>query len=1040
MRHKLLFIICLLLAACEGLSAQQTTFMIAGTVYDGTGATLPGATIYLKNKISVGTITDNEGRFSIKVTRADVIVFSFVGYEKIEYVALEEKKDLQIHFNEVTTQLEEVVASAFGTTQRKVSSLAAVTSVDVKELQTPVSSVSNLIGGRVAGVISTLTSGEPGKNISEFWVRGIGTFGANSSALVLIDGLEGDINSLDPADIESFSVLKDASATAVYGVRGANGVVLVTTKRGSVDKLNITARVNYTLSNLNRIPEYLGAYEYANLVNEAVEVRGEKPRYDRVMLEIIKNGVDKDIFPDVNWQDETLNLSALRRSFYVSARGGAQVAKYFLSLGGSKEEAAYKYDRKSLYSSNVGYSTYTSRANIDLELSPSTSLYFGTDAFLSVNDQPGVASTDYIWQAQSQINPLTLPTVYSNGQYPAVGSGAMTSPYVMINQMGKRSDQKFTGKFTLALNQDLSMLLKGLKMRVQGSYDIYSWFNEDRSIQPALYQAVGRDNYGQLVTILRVPSKPATYTRSVNQYRKYHLEGTLNYETLLHDNHRFSALVYYYMSDQKNALESTTNLNSIPVRYQGISSRLTYGFKDTYMVDFNFGYTGSENFQPGRQFGFFPSIALGWVPTVYDWVKETMPWMDFFKLRGSYGTVGNDRLTSRRFPYLTLVNLSTASTWGATPVEGVTETTIGADNLEWEKAVKADIGIEGRFLKERLSIVVDFFRDRRDGIFQQRVQVPIYVGLVSMPFGNIGKMTSYGTDGNVSFMQELNKEVSFTLRGNFTYSRNNVRNWEEANPKYPYQEISGYPYGVIRGYISDGLFKDQHDINTSALQTFGTVQPGDIKYRDINGDGRIDNDDRVPLSYSTYPLMMYGFGGELRFKVITLGILFKGTGKTDYFHVGKSVSQSGSTNANGMGYVPFHGENSGNVLTIVNDPKNRWIPLDYALEHGIDPSLAENPNALFPRLQYGYNANNSQLSDFWKGDARYLRLQEITLNYNLKNNALHKLGMQSIDFQLVGTNLYVWDNVKLFDPEQAQYNGRVYPIPSTFGIQIYVNL
>jgi TonB-linked SusC/RagA family outer membrane protein len=1040
MKHKLLFIICLLLAVCGGLSAQQKAFTIAGTVYDGTGAALPGATVYLKNKISVGTTTDNEGKFSIKVTRADVIVFSFIGYEKVEYVALEEKKDLQIRFTEAATQLEEVVASAFGTTQRKISSLAAVTSIDVKELQTPVASVSNLIGGRVAGVISTLTSGEPGKNISEFWVRGIGTFGANSSALVLIDGLEGDINSLDPADIESFSILKDASATAVYGVRGANGVVLVTTKRGSADKLNITARVNYTLSHLNRVPDYLRAYDYAQLVNEAVEVRGEKPHYDRVMLDIIRNGLDKDIFPDVNWQDKVLNSNALRQSYYVSARGGAQVAKYFLSLGGSKEDAAYKYDRNSPYSSNVGYNTYTYRANIDLELSPSTTLYFGTDGFLSVNDQPGVASTDYIWQAQSQINPLTLPTVYSNGQYPAVGSGAMTSPYVMINQMGKRSDQKFTGKFTLALNQDLSMLFKGLRMRVQGSYDIYSWFSENRSIQPALYQAVGRDNNGHLVTVLRVPSSPASYTKGTDQYRKYHFEGTLNYETQVNDDHRFSALLYYYMSDQKKASDGTTNLNSIPVRYQGLSSRLTYGFRDTYMIDFNFGYTGSENFQPGRQFGFFPSIALGWVPTGYDWVKETMPWIDFFKIRGSYGTVGNDRLTSRRFPYLTLVNVSTASVWGATAVEGVGESIIGADNLEWEKAVKADIGIEGRFLKNRLSFVVDFFRDRRDGIFQQRVQVPVYVGLVSMPFGNVGKMTSFGSDGNVSYTHDINKDISFTLRGNYTYSRNNVRRWEEANPRYPYQEITGYPYGVIRGYISDGLFKDRHDINTSATQTFGTVRPGDIKYRDMNGDGRIDSDDRVPLSYSTYPLLMYGFGGEFRYKAFTVGILFKGTGKTDYFHVGQSVTQNNVTYVNGMGYVPFHGENSGNVLTIVNDPNNRWIPLDYALEHGIDPSLAENPNARFPRLQYGYNANNSQLSDFWQGDARYLRLQEITLNYNLKSSVLQKLRVQSIDFQLVGTNLYVWDKVKLFDPEQAQYNGRVYPIPSTYAIQIYVNL
>ncbi len=1033
MKYRLLIFISLLLAITIDLSAQQETFIIKGTVMDEAGAALPGVTVYLKNKISVGTTTDNDGKFSIRAMKADIIVFSFVGYERIEYIAMEEKDDLKIQFTEGAIQLEEVVASAFGTTQRKISSLAAVTSIDVKELQVPVASVSNLIGGRLAGVISTLESGEPGKNISEFWVRGIGTFGANSSALVLIDGLEGDINSLDPADIESFSVLKDASATAVYGVRGANGVVLVTTKRGSVDKLNITARVNYTLSRLNRTPEYLQAYDYAKLVNEAVEVRGERPRYDRVMLDIIKHGLDKDIYPDVNWQDEVLNNSSWRQSYYVSARGGAQVAKYFLSLGASKEDGAYKYDINSPYSSNVGYSTYTYRVNIDLELSPSTTLYFGTDGFLAINNRPGVASTDYIWHAQSQINPLRLPTVYSNGQYPAVGSdGDMTSPYVMINQMGKRSNQKFTGKFTMSLNQDLSKLLKGLKMRIQGAYDIHSFFNENRTIQPALYQAVGRDNNGQLVTGLRVPSKPASYSRGTDQFRKYHLEGTLNYEALLADDHRFSSLVYYYMSDQKTANESTTNINAIPIRYQGLSSRLAYSFRDTYMIDFNFGYTGSENFQPGRQFGFFPSIAVGWVPTGYDWVKKNIPWINFLKIRGSYGTVGNDRLTSRRFPYLTLVNLTSASVWGATPVEGVGESIIGADNLLWEKAEKADLGIEGQFLNNKLSFVVDFFRDRRNGIFQQRVQVPLYVGLVSMPYGNVGKMTSVGSDGNASYQYDITKNSSFTIRGNYTYSRNNVRNWEEANPKYPYQERSGYPYGVIRGYISDGLFKDFHDINTSAIQTFGTVLPGDIKYRDVNGDGRIDSDDRVPLSFSTYPLLMYGFGGEFRYKNFSIGVLFKGTGKTDYFHVGQSN--------NGMGYVPFHGENLGNVLTIVKDPKNRWIPLDYALENGIDPSLAENPDARFPRLQYGYNANNSQLSDFWKGDARYLRLQEVMLNYNLKNKWLQKMKLQSIDIQLVGANLYIWDKVKLFDPEQARHNGRVYPIPSTYAIQLYINM
>jgi len=1022
----------ILLSVCLALSAQSTKiFNIQGVVYDEAGTPMPGVTIYLRDKISVGTTSDNAGKFSIKASRGDMIIFSFIGYKKVEFLVTEEKKDLKINITEAEQELDEVQVVGLGS-QRKISTVASVTSIDVKELQQPAASVANLLGGRAAGVISMQTSGEPGKNISEFWVRGIGTFGANASALVLIDGLEGNINSIDPADIESFSILKDASATAVYGVRGANGVVLITTKRGEAGRLSITGRINSTLSHLKRVPSYLRAYDYANLANEAREVRGESPIFSDVELDIIHDGLDPDLYPDVSWQDEVLRNNSFKQSYYVSAKGGAQVARYFLSLEGSKETAAYKTDKSSPYSNNVGYSTYSYRANIDLELSPSTNLYFGTNGFLSVQNSPGVASTNYIWWAQSSLNPLLLPVKYSNGQLPAAENAAYrVSPVVMINNMGRRTNQKYNGKFTLELKQDLSKLIDGLKFRIQGAYDLNSYFSESRLVQPALYQAVGRTQQGDLITIERVQAGTVSYGKSVNQYRKYHMESTVNYDKVFGGEHSVSGLLYYYMSDEKRASDGYNNLSAIPIRYQGLSSRFTYGFRDTYMIDFNFGYTGSENFQPGRQFGFFPSIALGWVPTGYQYVKDSMPWLSFFKIRGSYGSVGNDRISSRRFPYLTLVNTSYVSPWGSAGVEGVSESTVGADNLDWEKAVKADLGIEGRLFDDKVVFVLDIFNDQRNRIFMQRVQVPDYAGLVSLPYGNVGKMKSYGADGSASYTYTLSKETSFTLRGNFTFSKNNVQNWEEANPKYPYQEVSGYPHGTIRGYHAVGLFKDKDDVEYSPAQ-FGTVMPGDIKYRDVNGDGKIDSDDKTPLTYSNYPLLMYGFGGEFRYKSFTLGVLFKGTGKTDFFHVGY--------NGNGTGYVPFFSGVYGNVLTIANDPKNRWIPKDYAIKHGIDLSLAENPKALFPRLNYGYNENNSQLSDFWKGDARYLRLQEVTINYNLKSSLLRKLHVTSIDLQLVGNNLYVWDNVKIFDPEQASSNGEVYPIPSTYTFQMYINL
>ncbi|WP_418892939.1 SusC/RagA family TonB-linked outer membrane protein [Limibacterium fermenti] len=1039
---KRILLVSTILSLCFLLQAQEkSNFVMEGIVYDDTKQALPGVSVYIRDKISVGTITDVNGKFSIRASRGDMIVFTFVGYEKVEYLVTEEKKDLAITFTETAQELEEVVVMGLGT-QRKISTVAAVSSINVKELQTPAASVANLLGGRVAGVISMQTSGEPGKNIAEFWVRGIGTFGANASALVLIDGLEGNINSIDPADIESFSVLKDASATAVYGVRGANGVVLVTTKRGQAGKLNITARANFSVSNLRRVPQYLRAYDYAKLANEARMVRGDSPVYTDVELDIIEDGSDADLYPDVNWQDEVLRDNSFKQTYYVSARGGAQAARYFLSLGISNETAAYKYDKNSVYAANTGYNTYNYRANIDLNLSPSTTLYFGTDGFLSVQNNPGVASTDYIWQAQANLNPLLLPVKYSNGQLPAQGTGgSYRSPIVMINQMGRRTNQEYRGKFTLAADQNLSMLLKGLKLKVQGAYDLTSWFYEGRYIQPSLYQAVGRDQQGKLVTIERVKEGGVSYGRSTDQYRKYHFESTLNYENVFAEDHRVSGLLYYYISDQKKASEGTNNLSAIPIRYQGVSSRLTYGFRDTYMIDFNFGYTGSENFQPGKQYGFFPSVALGWVPTNYTFMRDRLPWISFLKFRGSYGSVGNDRITSRRFPYLTMVNRGYAYPWGmSAAVERINETIIGADNLQWEKALKANIGIEANFFNDKAQLVFDVFNDQRNGIFMERVQIPDYVGLITKPFGNVGKMKSYGADGNVSFTQDFGKDMSFTVRGNFTYSKNDVQNWEEANPKYPYQEASGYPHGVIRGYQSVGLYKDWDDVRNSPAQ-FGTVMPGDIKYRDVNGDGKIDTDDKVPLSYSTLPLLMYGFGGEFRYKNLTVGVLFKGTGKTDFFHVGYDhPNDDPNLGINGPGYVPFYNGVNGNVLTVANNPSNRWIPREYAAANGIDPALAENPNARFPRLTYGYNENNSQLSDFWKGDAGYLRLSEVTVNYNLKTPFLQKMKIQSIDFQLVGSNLLLWDKVKLFDPEQAYKNGQVYPIPTTYTLQMYINL
>lgn len=1017
-------------AGAQSKQQQQQPVEVNGLVVDSDDVPIVGATVYIKDEPGIGSITNSEGRFKLTAKLYNTLAVSFMGYETAEQI-ITSAADVKITLRE-GNQMEEVVVIGMGT-QRKVSVTGAVAVVDTKDLELPATNIVNTLGGRVPGVISIQSSGEPGRNISEFWVRGIGTFGANSGALVLIDGLEGNLSQIDPADVESFSVLKDAAATAVYGSRGANGVVLVTTKRGKQEQLKITFRSNYTISELRRLPRYVGATQYAEMANEAAVASGMSPIYNDTQMDIIRYGLDPDLYPDIDWQDVILNPTSFQHTQYVSAQGGGNIARYFASLGMSQESSAYKSMDDSKYNKGVGYDTYNFRTNIDINLTKTTQIYLGAMGFMSVNKRPSMGKkysrtdtslTDWIWDSQSKTTPLMYPLRYSSGELPASGSDSDIPPHVLLNYTGNTVENKSRTLFNIGIKQDLSMLTEGLNIEATGSWDSQSLYGESRYSMPALYLARERNQKGELILSEQVTEASVQYNSEAWNWRKLYFDAKVNYDRTF-GNHRVGGLLFYY-------LESTTesgadsSMNAIARRYQSLSGRFTYGFKDTYFLDVNFGLNGSENFQSGRQYGFFPAVAVGWVPTQYEFMKR-IKWIDFMKIRASYGMVGNDRISSVRFPYLTIIEEKTDGTpWGGSGV--LTENRVGADNLAWEKAKKFDIGMDLHLFGDRFTMTVDYFRDRREGIFQERAQIPDYVGVISMPYGNVGSMTSWGGDGNFEYFQPLGKNFHFTLRGNFTLSKNKINNWEEATQPYPYLSKTGFSNDVQRGFISLGLFKDQQDVDMSPEQ-FGTVRPGDIKYKDVNGDGVITDDDKVPLfAYSGIPQFMYGFGAEVRYKNWTLNVLFKGTGNNYFLYGDKDGSKFD-------GYIPFNGGYKDNVLALAYNPANRWTSADYSGNRA-----TENPNARFPRLSYGNNANNTKPSTFWKGNARYLRLQELSLNYNLHTPGLRKaLGLQSIDFQIMCENLAVWDGVEIFDPEQAMQTGHAYPIPRRFSLQIYLN-
>lgn len=1025
---KYILSLILLISCTLGVSAQKGDdsksgrVEITGLVQDANNEPLIGVNVSIKDMPGLGTITDINGKFKIKMEPYHWLVFSFIGFDKQE-VLIKEQRTVKVTLQESkATALNEVVVTGTGT-QKKITMTGAATTVDVSTLKTSTSSITNALAGNVAGVLARQTSGQPGQNVSEFWIRGISTFGGGSGALVLVDGFERSMNEINIEDIESFTVLKDASATAIYGSRGANGVVLITTKRGKSGKVEIDAKAEVTYNTRTITPEFVDGYTYASLMNEARITRNKEPFYNDEKMYLLRNGLDRDLYPNVDWMNVLLRDGAPTYRATLNINGGGTLARYYISGSYIDEGGMYNVDEGLKdYNTNANYRRWNYRMNVDMDITKSTLLKVGVAGSLDKQNEPG-ASVNSIWAAAMRYNPITVPVMYSNGSVPAFGSADdQINPWVAATQTGYQEKWNNKMQANATLEQNFDFVTKGLKFIGRFGFDTnnYQWIN--RKKYPEMWRAEqNRASDGSLVMKKVRNEQLMKQESNSNGERKEYLEAELYYNRTFGD-HLVSGVVKY---TQDKLVNTSTNgddiMQGIDRRHQGVAGRFTYGWKYRYFVDFNFGYNGSENFAPGHQYGFFPAYSAAWNVAEEPIIKKNLKWINMFKVRYSYGKVGNDNVNTR-FPYLSTFSSNDYDGYNYADIgqsykfNGLTYSHYATTSVTWEIATKHDAGIDFAFFDDKLTGSVDYFREQRDGIYQHRNFIPISVGLNgAMNIStNIGSVVSEGFDGNFGFKQRLG-EVDMTLRGNFTYSRSEILKYDEEYSNYGYKNQVGFRVDQTRGLIAEGLFKDYDDIRNSPKQAWGEVMPGDVKYRDVNGDGYVDDNDIVPIGATTRPNLIYGFGIAGQWKGLDVNVLFQGSGKSTFCINGPTV-------------YPFENGDWGNILTdVVNS--NRWI-------------LGENedPNAEYPRLSYNGNSNNYRPSTYWMRDGSYLRLKNLEVGYTIPKSIVNKIHLNNVRIYFMGTNLVTFSKFKLWDPELGTSDGQAYPLSRSYTLGLTINI
>ena len=1026
MRHFL--ITCILLLSCSmGTWAQN--IVVTGVVTDAQKEPLIGVNVAVKDVPGLGAITDINGKYKISIEPYQRLIFSYVGFDKVE-VLIKEQRVVNVSMKEsAASSLDEVVITGTGV-QKKLTVTGAITTVNVSDLtHTANGNVVNALAGNVAGVLAMQTSGQPGRNTSEFWIRGISTFGASTSALVFVDGFERDLDDVNIEDIESFSVLKDASATAIYGSRGANGVVLITTKHGKAGKINIDAKVETSYNTRTITPKFVDGYTYATMMNEARITRNQEPIYQQDELDLLRMGLDPDLYPNVDWTDLLLKDGAMTYRANVNMNGGGSTARYFVSLSYLKEDGMYKTDEtlRKDYNTNANANTWNYRLNTDIDITKTTLLKVGVSGSLKKYNEPGLSGD--VWKSLMYQNPISVPVMYSNGYVPAYGTGDRTNPWVLATQTGYKEHWENTIQSNLTLEQKLDFITQGLKFVGRFGFDAWNKNNIDRIKWPEQYKAQRfRDENGNLVFDRVTEEQKMKQTSSAEGNRNEIFEAELHYDRGFKEHHVGGLLKFNQDSKVFTVGTGEDIKKGIARRHLGLAGRVSYNWNYRYFADFNFGYNGSENFADGHRFGFFPAVSAAWNVAEEPIIKKNLKWMNMFKIRYSFGKVGNDVLKigddEYRFPYLYTIGDGSGYTWADynynNSYSGKRYTDLASNYATWEIATKHDLGVDLALFNDKFTATVDYFHEQREGIWMERKYLPSIVGLGSNPRANVGKVLSEGFDGNFAFREKINK-VDITVRGNITYSQNTILEKDEENNVYPYQMERDYRVNQAKGLIALGLFKDYDDIRNSPKQEFGTVQPGDIKYKDVNGDGVVNDGDKVAIGATTKPNMMYGFGISASWKGLDVNVHFQGAGKTSFFIEGATVHA-------------FSAGEWGNILSDVAN-SNRWI------DHEISGTMAtENPNASYPRLSYGGNSNNYRQSTFWLRNGSYLRLKTLELGYSIPKPLVNKIRFNNIRLFLRGSNLLTFSSFKLWDPELGSSTGTEYPLAKSLTLGLSVNL